>query len=85
MHGTELLGLIAGLFTTIAFVPQVVKIWKSKHAQDVSFAMFAIFSTGVALWIVYGFIIGSLPVILANIVTFALALAVIILKLYFRD
>lgn len=85
MHGTELLGLIAGLFTTIAFVPQVVKIWKSKHAQDVSFAMFVIFSTGVALWIVYGFIIGSLPVILANIVTFALALAVIILKLYFRD
>ena len=85
MHGTELLGLIAGLFTTIAFVPQVVKIWKSKQAQDVSFAMFAIFSTGVALWIVYGFIIGSLPVILANSVTFALALAVIILKLYFRD
>lgn len=85
MHGTELLGLIAGLFTTIAFVPQVVKIWKSKHAQDVSLAMFAIFSTGVALWIVYGFIIGSLPVILANSVTFALALAVLILKLYFRD
>ena len=85
MHGTELLGLIAGLFTTIAFVPQVVKIWKSKHAQDVSLAMFAIFSTGVALWIVYGFIIGSLPVILANSVTFALALAVLILKLYFCD
>ena len=85
MHGTELLGLIAGLFTTIAFVPQVVKIWKSKHAHDVSLAMFAIFSAGVALWIVYGFIIGSLPVILANSVTFALALAVLILKLYFRD
>ena len=85
MHGTELLGLIAGLFTTIAFVPQVVKIWKSKHAQDVSLAMFAIFNTGVALWIVYGFIIGSLPVILANSVTFALALAVLILKLYFHD
>ena len=85
MHGTELLGLIAGLFTTIAFVPQVVKIWKSKHAHDISLAMFAIFSAGVALWIVYGFIIGSLPVILANIVTFALALAILILKLYFRD
>lgn len=85
MHGTELLGLIAGLFTTIAFVPQVVKIWKSKHAHDVSLAMFAIFSAGVALWIVYGFVIDSLPVILANSVTFALALAVLILKLYFRD
>ena len=85
MHGTELLGLIAGLFTTIAFVPQVVKIWKSKHAHDISLAMFAIFSAGVALWIVYGFIIGSLPVILANSVTFALALAILILKLYFHD
>lgn len=85
MHRTELLGLIAGLFTTIAFVPQVVKIWKSKHAHDVSLAMFAIFSAGVALWIVYGFVINSLPVILANSVTFALALAVLILKLYFRD
>ena len=85
MNSTELLGLIAGLFTTIAFVPQVVKIWKSKHAHDISLAMFAIFTTGVALWIVYGFIIGSLPVILSNIVTFALALAILVLKLYFRD
>ena len=85
MHGTELLGLLAGLFTTFAFVPQVVKIWQSKHAHDVSFAMFAIFSTGVALWIVYGFIIGSVPVILANSVTFVLALAILILKLRFRD
>ncbi len=85
MNHTELLGLIAGLFTTVAFVPQVVKIWKSRHAKDISLAMFAIFSTGVALWIVYGFIIGSLPVILSNSITFALALAILALKLYFRD
>lgn len=85
MNHTELLGLIAGLFTTAAFVPQVVKIWKSRHAKDISLAMFAIFSTGVALWIVYGFTIGSLPVILSNSITFALALAILALKLYFRD
>ncbi len=85
MNHTELLGLIAGLFTTVAFVPQVVKIWKSRHAKDISLAMFAIFSTGVALWIVYGFTIGSLPVILSNSITFALALAILALKLYFRD
>ena len=85
MNHAELLGLIAGLFTTVAFVPQVVKIWKSRHAKDISLAMFAIFSTGVALWIVYGFTIGSLPVILSNSITFALALAILALKLYFRD
>ncbi len=85
MQNTELLGLVAGLFTTIAFVPQVVKIWRSKHAHDISLAMFSLFSAGVALWIVYGFIIGSLPVILANSVTLVLALAILIMKLRFRD
>ena len=85
MNGTEILGLVAGLFTTIAFVPQVIKIWKSKHANDISLAMFSLFSSGVALWIIYGLIIGSLPVILANVVTLVLALAILFLKLYFRD
>ena len=85
MNGTEFLGLVAGLFTTIAFVPQVIKIWKSKHANDISLAMFSLFSGGVALWIVYGVIIGSLPVILANVVTLVLALAILVLKLHFRD
>jgi len=85
MNGTEILGLVAGLFTTIAFVPQVIKIWKSKHANDISLAMFSLFSSGVALWIIYGLIIGSLPVILSNAVTLVLALAILFLKLYFRD
>ena len=85
MNGTEILGLVAGLFTTIAFVPQVIKIWTSKHANDISLAMFSLFSSGVALWIIYGLIIGSLPVILSNAVTLVLALAILFLKLYFRD
>ena len=85
MNSTEILGLVAGLFTTIAFVPQVIKTWKSKHANDISLAMFSIFSSGVALWIVYGVMIGSLPVILAKVVTLALALTILALKLRFRD
>ena len=85
MNGTEILGLVAGLFTTIAFVPQVIKTWKSKHANDISLAMFSLFSSGVALWIVYGVIIGSLPVILANVVTLVLALTILVLKLHFGD
>ena len=85
MNSTEILGLVAGLFTTIAVVPQVIKTWKSKHANDISLAMFSIFSSGVALWIVYGVMIGSLPVILANVVTLAWALTILALKLRFRD
>ncbi|MDP1682003.1 MAG: SemiSWEET transporter [Burkholderiales bacterium] len=85
MNATEILGLVAGLFTTIAFVPQVIKTWQSKHAHDISLAMFSFFSCGVALWIVYGLIIGSLPVILANVVTLVLALTILVLKLHFRD
>lgn len=85
MDSTEILGLVAGLLTTIAFVPQVIKIWRSKHAHDISLIMFSLFSCGVALWILYGFIIGSLPVILANSVTLILALTILVLKLRFRD
>lgn len=82
---TEWLGLLAGTLTTIAFVPQVIKIWRSKHAHDISLAMFAIFSTGVALWLIYGLMIGSLPVIAANAITLMLALAILLLKLRYRD
>ena len=85
MQGTALLGLIAGSLTTIAFVPQLLKIWRSKHAHDISLGMFILFSIGVALWIAYGVLIASMPVILANSVTLALALLILAMKLYFRD
>lgn len=83
LPGTEWLGLIAGGLTTIAFVPQVVKTWKSKRADDISIAMFTIFSTGVLLWIVYGLLIDSLPVVIANVVTLSLALTILGLKFKF--
>lgn len=85
MQGTAVLGFIAGVLTTVAFVPQVVKIWRSKQAHDISLGMFVLFSIGVALWIAYGVLISSVPVILANSVTLTLALLILALKLYFRD
>ncbi len=85
MQGTGLLGFVAGVLTTLAFVPQVLKIWRSKQAHDISLGMFILFSIGVALWIAYGILIGSVPVILANSVTLTLALLILALKLYFRD
>ncbi len=85
MNGTEQLGLIAGALTTLAFVPQVLKIWHSKQANDISLTTFAIFSGGVALWLIYGLRIGSWPIILANGVTLVLALFILLLKWHFRD
>ena len=72
---------MAGTLTTISLFPQVFKIWKSKSAKDISLLMFSIFCVGLLLWILYGFSIDSLPVIITNIVTFILACVVIVLKI----
>jgi MtN3 and saliva related transmembrane protein len=74
-------GLLAGVLTTISFVPQVVKIWKTKQARDISLGMFAIFSGGVLLWLLYGIGIGALPVIVANAVTLGLSLTILVFKI----
>lgn len=76
----DLIGLLAGVLTTIAFVPQLLKIYATKSGKDVSARMFVMFSAGVALWLVYGIMIGSLPVIIANSVTLGLAIAIMALK-----
>jgi len=80
----EVLGMIAALLTTLAFVPQVLRIYLTKSANDVSFLMFSIFSSGVLLWLMYGLLIGSAPIIAANVVTLALCLIVILLKLRYQ-
>ena len=78
---TEALGIAAGICTTISFVPQVLKVWRSRSAADISLAMFLIFTAGVALWFVYGLLIGSPAVIAANGVTFVLTLGIVAMKL----
>jgi MtN3 and saliva related transmembrane protein len=75
------LGLLAGTLTTIAFLPQVIRTWKSKSTKDLSLAMLGTFTTGVLFWLIYGLMIDSLPIILANAVTFVFAGANVILKL----
>lgn len=79
------IGFIAGILTTIAFVPQVLEIWKRKSAKDVSLRMYAIFVAGVALWLVYGLVQESAPIIFANAVTLALAVAILWMKLRYKD
>jgi len=77
----ELIGSMAGLLTTIAFVPQVVKTWRSGSAEDISLFMFILFSLGVLLWLVYGLAIHSRPVVIANGITLVLALSILVMKL----
>lgn len=83
MPETELLGLIAGTLTTLAFLPQVIKTFKSRSAKDISLGMFILFSAGVALWLVYGIRLGAVPIIAANAVTLILSLAILVMKFWF--
>ena len=74
------IGLLAGVLCTISFFPQVVKIFKTKRTQDLSLLTFFIFSLGVFLWLIYGFLRQEIPIILTNAVIFLLALLIILMK-----
>ena len=80
----ETLGMIAGTLTTIAFVPQVLKIYRTKSAKDVSYLLFSIFSTGIVFWLIYGILIRSTPIIAANAVTLTLSVIIIGLKVRYH-
>jgi len=77
----EVLGLAAGLQTTVAFVPQALKVWRAKSAEDISLATFLIFCSGVTCWLIYGLFIDSMAIILANAVTLVLAVSIVWLKI----
>ncbi len=77
----ERIGFMAATCTTIAFVPQLMRVLKLKSARDVSLPTFLLFSVGVFLWLVYGLYAGSKPVIASNMVTLVLSLSILALKL----
>ena len=76
-----LIGHAAGALTTLSFLPQVIKAWRTRSTGDLSLAMLLVFLVGIALWLVYGIILGALPLILANTVTLVLVLVLLGLKL----
>lgn len=78
-----LIGLLAGTLTTLSFVPQVMKAWRTRSLADFSLSMLVTFALGVSLWVVYGVMAGGAPVVVANAVTLALALALLVMKLRF--
>lgn len=80
MH-IETLGYIAAFLTTAAFFPQTIKTIKSRDTASISLAMYVMFTTGIALWLGYAFLIESMPMIIANIITFVLSATILVLKL----
>lgn len=78
------IGLTAGALTTISFLPQALKTWKSKSAKDISLAMFLTFCIGVTLWVIYGFFIQDIPVIIANLVTLILSGTILFFKFKYK-
>ena len=77
----DLFGFFAALLTTIAFLPQLYKTWKTKSADDVSLIMLILFIIGLFCWIIYGFKINSIPILFANIITFIFNFSILILKI----
>lgn len=77
----ETIGLVAGALTTLSFLPQVLQTWRTRSTKDISLPMFLTFCAGVLLWLVYGVMIHSLPVMLANGVTFVLSGAILMMKI----
>lgn len=81
---TTLLGTLAGVLTTASFVPQVLKTWRTRSTADISLGMFSAFTAGVGLWLVYGILIGEIPIIVANAITLGLAGTILAFKLRYK-
>ncbi len=77
----KILGFLAGFLTTVSFLPQVVKSLRTRHMGDFNLLFIVLMLLGLALWTVYGFMLGQLPLIVANGLTIALNLVLLWLKL----
>lgn len=84
MNPTELIGYLAAALTTIAFIPQVLYTWRLRSGRGISLGMYSAFTGGVALWLVYGILLDAWPIIVANVITLTLALAILAMKLRYR-
>ena len=81
---TEAIGVVAAVLTTASFLPQVWHSFKTRDVSGISLGMYSVFTVGIALWLVYGLLIGAWPLILANGITLVFALAILVMKLRFK-
>ncbi len=78
---TTAIGFIAGFLTTLSFVPQMLRAWRTRSTADLSLTTIVVFAIGISLWIVYGSIIHSIPIVLWNVMTLVLNLGILAAKL----
>lgn len=84
MDFVALIGFSAATLTTVAFVPQVARAWRTRSTRDISLPMFLVLALGIVLWLIYGALLGDWPLILANLVTLILVLIILFFKLRFK-
>ena len=84
MDSVVIIGYLAAFGTTVSFLPQAIKTIQTKNTSGISLYMYALFTTGTLLWMIYGFMIHSLPVALANVITFVFASIILIYKLRYK-
>jgi len=84
MDSSTVLGLVAGFFTTVGFVPQIVKAYRTKRMEDVSLIMPVLLSLGMLLWLFYGIYLNNLPIILWNAIALGLNLAIFAFKFLYK-
>jgi len=84
MNYNTLVGLAAAALTVIAFLPQLMKVWRTRSTRDISLGMFSIFCAAVFLWSAYGIMTNDLPVIIANILVFLQALLILAFKVKYK-
>jgi MtN3 and saliva related transmembrane protein len=77
----DITGSLAAVLTTVSFLPQVWHTYRSRDVSGISLGMYVVFALGVFLWLVYGLLLGAWPIVVANAVTLALALAILAMKL----
>ena len=78
------IGTVAATLTTASFVPQVLHTFRTKDVSGISLGMYSAFTVGVGLWLVYGLLLDAWPIIIANAITEALALCILVMKLRYR-
>ncbi len=84
MDFITLIGLIAAFGTTFSFLPQAIKIIKTKNTEGISLSMYLMFTVGVFLWLIYGYMKGDMPVMIANGITLILAGIILFLKMKYK-
>lgn len=81
MNTVTVIGLMAATLTSLAFLPQAIKVWRTRSTRDISLIMFSVMTTGIVLWLIYGLLVADLPLICANAVTLPMAAYVLFAKL----